>query len=363
MRVLFWSLTFWPAIGGMEVIAARLLPSLRERGHEFLVVAPKVYGGSDRARYRGIPIEWVSFQNTDSSHIAHVTEVRERVARLKREFAPDLIHVNGVGPTDFFHLTTRHASSARVLVTLHGEWLRRADAVVARTLRDADWVAGCSEAILKRGLEVAPEVADRCSVVYNALDLPAGAPAPRPVDEPRVLCLGRLAREKGVDLALAAFASVAERVPAARLTVAGDGPDRAALEGQVARAGLGPRVDFVGWVLPERVPSLINDHAVVLMPSRQDSFPLVAIEAALMARPVVGTRVGGLPELVLHEETGLLCEPEDPEDLAHAVVRLLSDPVGSARLGRSARRRARHVFAWRRHVDSYDALYRRLGST
>ncbi len=361
MRVLFWSLTFWPAIGGMEILAAALLPSLRERGHEFLVVAPKIYGGADAGSFRGIPVHWIPFQNTLSSHIEHVTGVREKVARLKSAFAPDLIHINGVGPTDFFHLITRHASFAPVLVTLHGDWLPQTDTVVAQTLRHADWVAGCSAAILKRGLELAPEIADRCSVVYNGLELARGAPEPRHVEEPRVLCLGRLAREKGMDLALAAFATIAERFPSSRLTVAGDGPDRHALETQAAREGVGHLVDFIGWVLPERVPSLINDHAIVLMPSREDSFPLVAIEAALMARPVVATRVGGLPELVVHEETGLLCKPEDPRALADAVVRLLSDPTSGARLGRSAQRRAREVFAWKRHVDSYDALYQRLG--
>jgi len=360
MRVLFWSLTFWPAIGGMEVLAARLLPSLRKRGHEVLVIAPKIYDGAEEGAYRGIPVRWIPFQNTLSSHIEHVMAVRRKVAGLKREFAPDLIHINGVGATDFFHLTTRHASDAPVLVTLHGEWLPKTDTVVAQTLRHADWVVGCSAAILNRGRHLAPEIEPRCSVIYNGVELPPVAAPPKSYKHPRVLYLGRLASEKGVDVGLAAFRSVVEHVPSARLTVAGDGPDRQSLEAQAVREGFAHAVDFVGWVLPEEVPSLIEEHSIVMMPSRQDSFPLVAIEAALMARPVVATRVGGLPELVLHDQTGLLCEAGDPQALAGAVVQLLIDSSRAAALGRSAQRRAREVFGWQRHVDSYDALYRQL---
>jgi glycogen(starch) synthase len=360
MRVLFWSLTFWPAIGGMEVLASKLLPSLRRRGHELLVIAPKIYGGAEEGTYKGIPVRWIPFQNTSSSHIDHIAAVRSRVADLKRAFAPDLIHVNGVGATDFFHLTTRHASDAPVLVTLHGEWLPKSDTVVAQTLRHADWVVGCSGAILNRGRQLSPEIESRCSVVYNGVELPSAVAPPASCDRPHVLYLGRLAAEKGVDLGLTAFRSIVERVPDARLTVAGDGPDRVALEAWTAREGLGHAVDFIGWVLPEDVPALIERHSIVLMPSRQDSFPLAAIEAALMGRPVVATRVGGLPELVLHEETGLLCEAEDPLAVADSVVQLLNDPSRAAALGRAAWRRAREVFAWQRHVDSYDALYRRL---
>ena len=364
MRVLFWSLTFWPNIGGIEVLAAKLVPALRDRGHQFLIVAPKSHSDlPDEAQYQGIPIRRFSFQNTVSpTGIDHLVEIRQRVAKLKRDFAPDLVHINGVGPTDFFHLTTTNAYWAPSLVTLHGEWQSQVDAIVGRTLREADWVAGCSAAVLERGRRLAPEITDRSSIVYNGLEAPSLSPEPLPFDAPRILCLGRLASEKGMDLALAAFTSIVDRYPHARLTIAGNGPLRSELQHQAGACGIEHAVDFIGWVAPDKVPSLINSSTVVLMPSRQDSLPLVALEAALMARPMVATRVGGLPEVVVHEKTGLLVESESSQALAHAVVSLLANRDIARRMGESARARAQTIFGWEHHVNAYDALYRELST-
>jgi glycogen synthase len=358
MRVLFWSLTFWPNIGGMEVLAARLLPSLRERGHDFLVVAPKNYTElPDEDQFQGIPIRRLPFQHTAAPSIDHISNVRAQVMHLKRMFAADLVHINGVGAMAFFHLTTRHAHDTPVLVTLHGDWGAQADSLAAQTLCTADWVVGCSAAILDRGRQVAPVIRSRSSIIYNGIDLAAAPPAP-PVSDPRLLYVGRLAHEKGADLAIAAFARLKQRVPAARMTVAGEGPLREDLELRAIRDGVRNSIDFTGWVVPGRVMQLISDHAVVIMPSRHDSFPLVALEAGAMARPVVASRIGGLPEIVVHAQTGLLVDTEDQQGFADAAARLLSDPAAAARMGRAARTRVKDLFSWERHVAGYDALYR-----
>ena len=236
MRILFWSLTFWPNIGGVEVMAAKFVPALRDRGHEFLVTAPQNGPESpQKSRFQGIPIHRFPFQNTAAPlGLDHLIKVKQEVAAVKRAFAPDIVHINGVGPTDFFHLTTRQAHPAPTLVTLHGAWNQDANAIVGQTLRGAEWVAGCSAAVLDRGLRLVPEIATRSSVIYNAMESPALAPAPLPFDPPRILCLGRLWPEKGMDLALACFVSVLKRFPNARLTIAGDGPSRPELQQQAA---------------------------------------------------------------------------------------------------------------------------------
>jgi glycogen(starch) synthase len=93
------------------------------------------------------------------------------------------------------------------------------------------------------------------------------------------------------------------------------------------------------------------------MPSRADSFPLVALEAGLMSRPLVASRVGGLPEIVVHERTGLLVDSEDVVGFAAAATRLLADSAAAVRMGRAARRRVDDVFSWTQHVSAYDSLY------
>ncbi len=106
---------------------------------------------------------------------------------------------------------------------------------------------------------------------------------------------------------------------------------------------------------------LMNSATLIVMPSRRDeSFGLVALEAALMARPVVASRVGGLAEVVADRETGLLVDKENPAALARALARLLEDPGTAERMGQAARRRAQELFGLDGVVDAYAGLYQRL---
>jgi len=362
VRVLFWSGTFWPNIGGVEVLAAKLLPAMQERGYEFMVIASKNHADlPDETQYKKIPLHRFPFQNSlTEKSIDQVMEVRQRVAALKRTFAPNLVHINAVGAENFFHLTTTGAHRAPLLVTLHGKWWSQADAIVGDTLRSADWVVGCSAAILEEGRRLAPDIGHRSSIIYNGIEIPRLAPESLRFDAPRVLCLGRLVPEKGFDLALAAFGMLLDRFPRARLVIAGDGLARAGLEQQARERGIRQAVDFAGWVPPHTVPALINSSTMVVMPSREDSFPLVALEASVMARPIVGTRVGGLPEVVAHQESGILVENGDSRSLAAAISFLLENPDVAVQMGLAGQMRVQRMFSWQRHVDAYDHLYRNL---
>jgi glycogen(starch) synthase len=116
-------------------------------------------------------------------------------------------------------------------------------------------------------------------------------------------------------------------------------------------------------VPPGAVPELINTASVVVVPSRWDEpFGLVALEAALMARPVVATRAGGLAEVVEHGITGFVIEKDDVVALASAVVHLLEHPGEADRIGSAARRRALERFAWDGCVDEYERLYQHVHS-
>lgn len=365
MRVLFWSGTFWPHIGGVEILSTKLLLALRECGHEFVVVT--VQRNPDQPteeRYEGIPIYRFPFRSNYSSAeqlTIGLMKVKQQVTQLKRTFEPDLVHINAGGVSEFFHLITANAYPAPLLATLHGEWPTENNAITKNILHAAAWVVGCSAAIVNKGRQLVPEITSRSCVVYNGLELPCLLPAPLPIEEPRVLCLGRLSPEKGFDAAVTAFASIVKRFPRARLVIVGDGPERIRLEREIGELGLTHRVELVGAVAPDAVPALLNTVTIVLIPSRQESFGLVALEAALMARPVVATCVGGLPEVVAHEQTGLLVEPEDPRALAEAIAYLLDHPPTATYMGQAARSRAQAVFGWKQHVNAYDALYRKLG--
>jgi glycogen(starch) synthase len=365
MRVLFWCETFRPYLGGVEVLAAKLLPALAERGYEFVVVTRKDSDEvPDESRLDGISVYrfpfWTALASRD---VEQVMQIRQQVAGLKEAFGPELVHVNFVGPSIVIHHQTATAHRSPMLVTLHtlhADEFVRTGTVLESALNAADWVTACSWAVLREARRQQPGITARSSVVWNGLDPPIVSPEPLPFDHPRLLCLGRMVPEKGFDLALAAFASLIDRYPRLRLVIAGDGTIRTDLERQAAQLGIHERVDFAGWVQPGDVPALINGSTLVVMPSRWEGLPLTALEAAQMGRPIVATRVGGMPEVVVNGETGLLVDKDDSQALAQAIAMLLDRPQTAQRMGAAARHRALDAFSFERHVEAYDAVYRRL---
>ena len=232
--------------------------------------------------------------------------------------------------------------------------------LTGRVLHAADWITCVSAAVLAQVQRWMPETIARSSLIYAGLDLPVEPPEPLPTCAPRLLCLGRLVPAKGFDLALTALASIIHRFPNLRLIFAGDGSARSELEQQATELGLQQVVDFLGWVEPEQVPDVLNSATVVVMPSRHEGLPIAAIQAAQMARPIVATRVSGLPEVVIHGETGLLIEKEDSTALAEAIAFLLDHPETAGRMGQAGRRRAEKVFGWQRTLDEYDACFQKI---
>jgi glycogen(starch) synthase len=232
--------------------------------------------------------------------------------------------------------------------------------VVRSAVNSATWVTAVAASVLDSTRELVPAITARSSVIYNGLLTPAIHPAPLKFDPPRLLCLGRLVPEKGFDVALSALPRLVQRFPGLELVIAGDGVERDRLERQAADLNVNTSVKFMGWVAPDKVSQLINTATIVVMPSRWEGLPGVAIQAAQMARPVVGTRVWGLPEVVLDHETGLVVEMDDAKALADAIAHLLEHPEQAIELGSAARQRARDVFGWSRYLDAHDSLYRTL---
>jgi len=342
-------------------MASELLPALSRRGHEVVVLTersrPELPAEDE---HRGIPVYRFPFV-ASLRDVDRLSEIRQRLLQLKRNFAPDLSHTVALGATDFYYDICADVLPTPRLVSLHGEWPQRYRRLLRTALSSADRLVCDSTATLDYARSLVPGIEASSSVIRNAVKVPRLAPTSLPFDRPTVLYLGRLSQEKGVDLAVTAFASVVQRHPDVRLVLAGDGPERDALQRQVIRLGVVDAVRFAGWVAEEDVPALLNTAVMLILPSRADSFPLAALQASLMERPIVAARVGGLPELVVDGETGRLAEKEDGEALAEAVCGLLSRPEDAVRMGRAARRRALESFPFERLVDQYEAVYRKVG--
>ncbi len=366
-RVLYWTDGFIPDSGGVSVRANELLPALRDRGHELRVIASHHGPGlPDREVVDGIPVHRFRFwQTLDGADIESLLRIRSAIERLKAEHRPDLVHIDFVGPATFFHLQTRAETSVPTLVTMQQDGALRTsveDSLLARVFRIADRVAFCSEHLRQAVTERLPELKARSVVIHNAVKIAEGLPAPLPTASPVLVSAGRLERDKGFDLALRAMGRVRNTHPDARLLLAGDGGERERLEELARDLDLGDRVRFLGRIPRADVMRRLEAATAVIVPSRKEAFGLTALEASAAGRPVVATRVGGLPEVVTDGETGILVEPDDPDSLAAGVTRLLENPETARRMGGAARRRAEERFEWTGHVDAYDHIYRELSS-
>lgn len=196
-------------------------------------------------------------------------------------------------------------------------------------------------------------------MIPNGVDTRRFAPAAdAPSDGPaRLLFVGRLVRQKGLDVLLDALA----RLPAAasfELTLAGDGPLRHELAGQVGRLGLDDRVRFAGWVSRDDMPGTLRRADAFVFPSRDEGMPNAVLEAMASGLPVAATRISGNEELVVHGETGLLVPPDDPAALAEALARLVADRALCRRLGAAGREKAVREYSWGAVAARYLALCR-----
>jgi glycosyltransferase involved in cell wall biosynthesis len=188
------------------------------------------------------------------------------------------------------------------------------------------------------------------AAVREAEGSPAGAAC--------LLCAAALIHRKGIDVLLEAAARLSARGLAPELWLAGDGPERVALEASARSLGLAARARFRG--ARDDVPDLLAACDVFVLPSRREGLGVAALEAMALARPVVASRVGGLAEAVLHETTGLLVPPEDPAALADALERLLRDPALRERLGAAGPGRVAARHSAKAMVDAYEGLYREV---
>lgn len=303
----------------------------------------------DRLRTKGVEIEVVAPGAFRDCGLAAGPEgllanVRRRpwaapvilasMARAVRRAArtADLVHAHWLP-----NAAAAAAARKPFVVTLHGTDMalaRRAPPLARSLLRRADAVVAVSTALAGEARRLG---AASARVIPNGVDLPADVPDE--ADPPEVLFAGRLSPEKGIEDLLAAADGL-------RLVVAGDGTLRQRIP------------EALGFVSREQLSRLYGRAAVVACPSRREGFGLVCAEAMAHGRPVVATAVGGLRDLVLHEETGLLVPPRDPAALRAALDRLLDDPALRQRLGAAGRRRVAELCSWERVTDATLAAYR-----
>ncbi|MFF4171227.1 glycosyltransferase [Streptomyces sp. NPDC001744] len=345
-----------PGDGGVARVVADLVRAQRAAGLRVAVACPPGTGLSAAVRAEGAEVhDWRARRAPGPSLVRETWDL----ARLIRTVRPALVHahsakaglcarlaVRGRVPTVYQPHAWSFAAVGGTTAALARRWERFGARWTHRVL--------CVSEAERRTGEAAGVEAD-WSVVHNGVDVDrfAGAgPSRNPA--PTVVCVGRLCRQKGQDVLLAAWPAVLAEVPTARLVLVGDGPD-----GEALRTAAGPSVRFTGAV-GDTAP-WYRAADVVVLPSRWEGMALAPLEAMASGRPVVVSDVDGARESLPPDHEPLcLVPPEDPAALAAALGRLLGRPELRRRLGREAQAHVLSSFDVRRTGAAVADVYREL---
>ena len=364
-----------PTYGGSGVVASELALSLADRGHAVHVfshaVPPRLARSAGPVQVhvsQGLP--YPLFASTP-----HDLAITSDVLTAHRSEGFDVLHAHYALPHTVSAFLVREAARddggrrpPRVVTTLHGTDITIVGsdpsyaALTQFLIASSDAATAVSQSLardtrsyfcLERGrgcrIEVIPNFVDTARYHPSAGGERCSVPVAVHVSNFRPV--------KRVPWLIQAFALATEGSPA-QLLLVGDGPDQRACREEVLRQGLQGRVRFLG--ARDELPELLAPADAFVLASAEESFGLSALEAMACGTPVVATAVGGVPEVVVHGETGLLSPADDLEAFAANLRALLFDPARSRAMGAAARRHAEERFGRDAVVSLYEALYRRV---
>lgn len=363
-----------PSIGGVETIVRNVSTELGKRGHQVHVVTTPFdattmeriseYGVEEKD---GVIIHNLKLGRLRIGYAGFLKELKDAI----REIAPDVLHSHNLHPHLFQAAKWKEQLGFRVVAELHHPAvtidhfaarlvfpivvynLLRAqiavDAFVAHTLMEMRWLVDKGIPASKVHKVMFPGVSQML-IDY--------VPKRQLFSENIVLFVGRLKRVKAVHILIQAMAKVVEEINDTSLWLVGpeDEKYRKSMNRLIDELGLGSHVAFKGPLFGEELYECMANSLILILPSLMEYTPSVVLEAQALGLPVIATRVGALPELVLHGETGFLIKPNNPDELAEATVALITNGDLRAKISVNARSFARE-FILERSVDNLEELY------
>lgn len=290
------------------------------------------------------------------------------VDRLCREYKMDIIH--GQSPSSYGYGLQRRGDIPFV-VTLHGtsfgEFASYFDVPLSSVnlniifgavgemlaafltnieYKCADKVIAVSKATAEETVRFYRLPKERVVAIHNGIDLPSSTDLREENEEHTILSVGRLTWRKGYKYLIEAMPNVLSEYPNAKLLLVGEGDQRMPLVQHARKLGIENSVLFLGKVSAERLHSLYHEADVYVQPSLYEPLGITILEAMSMRKPVVASRVGGIPELITNGVEGLLVEPGNSLQLARAIANILADSSCRRRFASNARKRVEKEFTW-----------------
>jgi N-acetyl-alpha-D-glucosaminyl L-malate synthase BshA len=368
-------ITCYPTYGGSGVVATELGIELAQRGHHvhFITYSPPFR--LNDTQHPNICYHEVEVSNYPLfEYPPYDLALATRMAEVAEIYELDLLHVHYAIPHSVSALLARQmlqkvGRRLPFVTTLHGTdiTLVGADAsylpITRFSIEESDGVTAISHYLRERTIQEF-EIRNPIQVIWNFVNCDVyqrdvGAKRRRlefvSPDERLLVHLSNFRPVKQLTDVIEIFDRVHKKIPS-KLLLIGDGPDRSKAEWLAVKKGIHKQVIFVGK--QDRVHEKLAMADVLLLPSQLESFGLVALEAMACEVVPVATRVGGVPEVVDHGETGFLADVGDVETMANYAIELLSDEARLRAMGKEGRKRARARFCSENIIPEYEKYYR-----
>lgn len=362
----FLMITYDPAsnVGGLENRAKAYSKSLSKLGHGIIVISMIAgqnfkTGNDSRSNFVSLP-----------SSLAKVALSLVQCLRIVRRSRVDSLFILSGAHTLLGILLLAYAKFQGIAsgVLLHGRdvltsrknpilyvMMSLALALSQRVAANSRFTSSLVPRLYRRKL----------NIIYPGVDPAATSQATKTLhydDAKRILFVGRLVKRKGADDLLSAFKDLLSDFPQAILEVVGDGPERNNLQHLAAALGLDNKVRFYGALTGKPLYDKYRQADVFVMPSKKingdvEGFGSVFLEAGLFGKPSIGTWSGGIPEAVVHGETGILVTEGDISQLRQWMYKLLTDRKEAERLGKNARARVLQNFTWENSTEALLRLF------
>ena len=294
--------------------------------------------------------------------------------RLCRRRRYDIVHIHWPVPLALFGRVAQAACGARLVMTFYGAELRLMHSFPPLLKWFVSWAATRADRVVAISTATANEVEGLANVAVEVIPYTSGVVAPssdatRPTAAKpfTILFVGRLVERKGVVHLIDALATVSDALQA-HLVIVGDGPERNRLEQRAQQVGVADRVSFAGRISDAELTATYEGAGVFVLPSVRDvrgdteGLGVVLLDAMQVRVPVIGSDIGGITDIVIHEKTGLLVPPGDASALAAAIMRVAHDRALARRLAYAGHRHLQEHFSWSAIVDRWLDLYRNLTS-
>lgn len=279
-----------------------------------------------------------------------------------KAFRPDIVHVHYAGG---FGLWSWRMHFRPTVVSIWGSdlnefsktWSKRI--FLRAALNQASALTVTSRFLMERTRSLFHDLEKRIEFIPFGVELPPEIP-PLPTGPPK-LCYVKLHEPTyGPDILVQAIAEAKKEIPDIRLSMAGTGSMTPQLQEMIKTLGLDDQVKLVGWLDNQWIYHFISEHNFMVMPSRNEAFGVAALEAAACGRPVIGTTVGGIPEVILNNLSGILVPPENVTALAEAIVKLAKDRAMQQQMGEAGQRYVLANYTWEKSLDLMCGLYERV---